>query len=101
MTTWQFWPRHLAARVRASASLFKLTRETVSFSATSTGRTQQGLSSSSQTEVDLQGRGYLDVEYLKLFGIVPAAWFGSDYVSTPGASTVVPVAGIALFRAPE
>ena len=97
--TWRFWPRHLAARVRASGSLFKLTRETVSFSASSTGRTQEGLTSSSETEMDLQGRGYVDLEYLKLFGIVPAAWFGSDYVSTPAAATIVPVAGIAFFRA--
>ena len=95
---WRFWPQRLRARLYGNASIFQLTRETVSFSASSTGQTQEGLSSTAETQLEARARGSLDLEAFSLAGFLPSVWLGVDYVSSSGASTTIPSLGLGIVR---
>jgi len=98
---WSFWPSILSFRARADGSLFRLTRDV--FTVAQMNRPPSaGVTSTELTQGETTSRAFLDLDFAKLLGFVPAAWGGVDYVqvsSVAGDTTVtVPAFGIGIVR---
>jgi len=98
---WSFWPSILALRIRAEGSFFRLTRDV--FTVAQIGRPlSAGTTSTEVTQVETSSRAFLDLDFAKLLGFVPAAWGGIDYFqisSDAGDTTIsVPILGVGIVR---
>lgn len=99
---WRIVPSIVSARAHAEAQYFTITREELSFSANTTGASQTGISLTTQIQLFVNSRVFVDADIASFGGFVPAVFAGADYtyLQAPQGerSTTVPVFGVGIVR---